>query len=140
MTKFELALAQLRAEHQDFNKMVYVTKYDNVEEYASLREISYEEAYKEIVDLSGLVYPPTKEELSEPFIVIDETGSTRFDITLSSEINSNKNAVLYYEHGEDEIEVIGEVMTTRSLTVEEAIELLDFDAEDYDYNAIKLAY
>lgn len=58
-------------------------------------------------------------------------------------------AKVLYVHNEMDKEVLGEVLTNRSLTVEEALDLIGVDmdqhAEDngwdgYDYNAITIEY
>lgn len=82
MTKFETVLTQLKAEHEDFDKMVYVTGYAGLADYASEHAMTQEEAFEEIADLSKLVNPPTKEELASSFIIIDETRSTRFEVII----------------------------------------------------------
>lgn len=88
MTKFETVLTQLKAENENFEKMVYVTGYKNLADYASEHDLSADEAYEEITDLSKLVNPPTKKELNDPFIIIDQSTSTMFEIILSEEINA----------------------------------------------------
>lgn len=54
---------------------------------------------------------------------------------------------LVYVHAENDQEVLGEVMTSHSISVEDALELLNIDMEDYsqqqgwedyDYNALRV--
>lgn len=140
MTKFELVVAQLRAEKQNFDDMVYVTGYENLEEYANERKLSVEDAFEDIIERVETIEKPTREQLAEPFILIDQPTSSMFEIITSEEINANQNVIVYYQPNDHEIEFLGEIMTNQSLSVEDALELIDADVEDYDYNAIKLAY
>lgn len=54
---------------------------------------------------------------------------------------------LVYVHADNDQEVLGEVMTSHSISVEDALELLNIDMEDYsqqqgwedyDYNALRV--
>lgn len=135
MTRFELALAQLKAERENFDEMVYVTGYASLAEYVSERNADLIETHEEFLE-----HVDSLEQLAAPFIVIDQPTSSLFEVVTSEQINDNQNVIVYYEPNQFEIEVLGEIDTNKSISVEDALDILDLDVEDYDYGAIKLLY
>lgn len=64
----------------------YVTYYNDIEEYGEERGLNKEDAYNDIVDRVETIEKPSEEELEKGFMLIDESGSTGFEVVLKDDI------------------------------------------------------
>lgn len=87
--KVEELREQLEGELNSTNYR-YVSYYENITDYAEERGLNEEDAYEDIVERIETIAKPSKEELDKGFMLIDESGSTCFEVVLKDDICNYK--------------------------------------------------
>lgn len=91
MDKIQAKVAELKEKMEgptgaNGTNYCYVSYYKNIKDFGFEPELNEEEAFEEIMNRIETIHKPTKEELNEGFMVIDESGSTRFEVVLKDNI------------------------------------------------------